>query len=107
MVIIKFNNCPLLNSSICRSCQAKAGFGLKEHAYEDVKQGFVLTTEMTAASHHDSPYLPHFLITAGMSCFAKVTKANNGFQNTLEILDSGARVEIISIQSSYSSSLAM
>jgi len=32
--------------------------GLKEHASADVKQGFVLATEMTPASHHDSPYLP-------------------------------------------------
>lgn len=33
-------------------------FGLKEHASVDIKQGFVLATEMTPASHHDSPYLP-------------------------------------------------
>jgi len=33
-------------------------FGLKEHASVDVKQGFVLATEITPASHHDSPYLP-------------------------------------------------
>jgi transposase, IS5 family len=33
-------------------------YGIKEHASVDVKQGFVLATEMTPASHHDSPYLP-------------------------------------------------
>ena len=43
-------------------------FGLKEHASVDVKQGFLLAMEMTAASHHDSPYLP--LCVAG-SCHAK------------------------------------
>ena len=35
-----------------------AHFGLKEHASVDVHQGFVLATEITPASHHDSPYLP-------------------------------------------------
>jgi IS5 family transposase len=35
-----------------------AHFGLKEHASVDIKQGFVLSTEMTAASHNDSLYLP-------------------------------------------------
>jgi len=33
-------------------------FGLKEHASVDTRYGFVLSTEMTPASHHDSPYLP-------------------------------------------------
>ena len=40
-------------------------FGLKEHAAVDTHYGFVLATEMTPASHHDSPYLP--LCVAG-SC---------------------------------------
>jgi IS5 family transposase len=40
-------------------------FGLKEHAAVDTNYGFVLATEMTPASHHDSPYLP--LCVAG-SC---------------------------------------
>ena len=44
---------------------AVAHFGLKEHASVDVKHGFVLATEITPASHHDSPYLP--LCVAG-SC---------------------------------------
>jgi len=43
-------------------------FGLKEHASVDVKQGFVLATEMTAASHHDSPYLP---LCVASSCHTK------------------------------------
>ena len=33
-------------------------FGLKEHASVDTRYGFVLATEMTPASCHDSPYLP-------------------------------------------------
>jgi len=40
-------------------------FGLKEHAAVDTHYGFVLATEMTPASFHDSPYLP--LCVAG-SC---------------------------------------
>ena len=43
-------------------------FGLKEHTSVDIKQGFVLSTEITPASHHDSPYLP--LCVAG-SCHTK------------------------------------
>jgi len=45
-----------------------AHYGIKEHASVDVKYGFVLSTEMTPASHHDSPYLP--LCVAG-SCHTK------------------------------------
>lgn len=45
-----------------------AHFGWKEHASVDIKQGFVLSTVMSAASHHDSPYLP--LCVAG-SCHTK------------------------------------
>ena len=45
-----------------------AHFGLKEHASVDIKQGFVLSTEMTAASHNDSLYLP--LCVVG-SCHTK------------------------------------
>jgi transposase, IS5 family len=33
-------------------------FGLKEHAAVDTRHGFLLATEITPASHHDSPYLP-------------------------------------------------
>jgi IS5 family transposase len=33
-------------------------FGLKEHASVDTRYGFVLATELTPASHNDSPYLP-------------------------------------------------
>jgi IS5 family transposase len=40
-------------------------YGLKEHASVDVRYGFVLATEITPASFHDSPYLP--LCVAG-SC---------------------------------------
>lgn len=43
-------------------------YGLKEHAAVDVNHGFVLATEITPASHHDSPYLP--LCVAG-SCHTK------------------------------------
>ena len=40
-------------------------YGLKEHASVDVHHGFVLATEITPASFHDSPFLP--LCVAG-SC---------------------------------------
>jgi len=43
-------------------------FGLKEHTSVDTRYGFVLATEITPASHHDSPYLP--LCVAG-SCHTK------------------------------------
>ena len=43
-------------------------YGLKEHASVDTRYGFVLTTEITPASFHDSPYLP--LSVAG-SCHTK------------------------------------
>ena len=43
-------------------------FGLKEHASVDVKYGFVLATELTPASHHDSPYLP---LCVAYSCHTK------------------------------------
>ncbi len=43
-------------------------FGLKEHASVDTGYGFVLATEITPASHHDSPYLP--FCVAG-SCHTK------------------------------------
>jgi IS5 family transposase len=33
-------------------------FGIKEHAAVDTRYGFLLATEITPASHHDSPYLP-------------------------------------------------
>ncbi|MCX5819782.1 MAG: IS5 family transposase [Deltaproteobacteria bacterium] len=33
-------------------------FGLKEHASVDARYGFVLATEITPASFHDSPFLP-------------------------------------------------
>lgn len=35
-----------------------AHYGLKEHASVDTSYGFVLATEITPASFHDSPYLP-------------------------------------------------
>jgi IS5 family transposase len=43
-------------------------FGLKEHASVDTRYGFVLATEMTPASHHDSPYLP---LCVACSCHTK------------------------------------
>jgi len=43
-------------------------FGLKEHASVDTRYGFVLATEMTPASHHDSPYLP---LCVAASCHTK------------------------------------
>ncbi|MBN1548081.1 MAG: IS5 family transposase [Syntrophaceae bacterium] len=43
-------------------------FGLKEHASVDTRYGFVLATEMTPASFHDSPYLP---LCVANSCHTK------------------------------------
>jgi IS5 family transposase len=43
-------------------------FGFKEHASVDTRYGFVLATEMTPASHHDSPYLP---LCVACSCHTK------------------------------------
>jgi IS5 family transposase len=43
-------------------------YGLKEHASVDTRYGFVLATEMTPASFHDSPYLP---LCVASSCHTK------------------------------------
>lgn len=37
----------------------KPHFGLKEHAAVDTKNGFILSTNLSPASHHDSKYFPH------------------------------------------------
>lgn len=37
----------------------KPHYGLKEHASVDINHGFLLATEITPASHHDSLYLPY------------------------------------------------
>jgi len=34
-------------------------YGLKEHTAVDIKNGFILSTTITPASHHDSTYLPY------------------------------------------------
>ncbi len=58
----------------------KPHFGLKEHASVDVENGFVLATELTPASHHDSPYLP---LCAAASCHTdqpiKIIYADKGY----------------------------
>ena len=64
-------------------------FGLKEHAAVDTNYGFVLATEMTPASHHDSPYLP--LCVAGSCHTTKTIKkvyADKGYfgKNNREFL---------------------
>ena len=46
----------------------KPHYGLKEHASVDTHYGFVLATELTPASHHDSPYLP---LCVASSCHTK------------------------------------
>ena len=55
-------------------------YGLKEHASVDVNNGLVLATELTLASHHDSPYLPY---CAAASCHTdkpiKVIYADKGY----------------------------
>ena len=43
-------------------------YGLKEHTSVDVERGFVLATALTAASEHDSTYLPYLKIA---SCHTK------------------------------------
>jgi transposase, IS5 family len=43
-------------------------YGLKEHASVDIRYGFVLATEITPASFHDSPYLP---LCVTSSCHTK------------------------------------
>jgi IS5 family transposase len=43
-------------------------YGLKEHASVDARYGFVLATEITPASFHDSPYLP---LCVASSCHTK------------------------------------
>jgi len=43
-------------------------YGLKEHASVDTLYGFVLATEITPASFHDSPYLP---LCVASSCHTK------------------------------------
>ena len=43
-------------------------YGLKEHASVDVKNGFILATTLTAASIHDTNYLPYLTIA---SCHSK------------------------------------
>jgi len=46
----------------------KPHYGLKERASVDTRYGFVLATEITPASHHDSPYLP---LCVASSCHTK------------------------------------
>ena len=43
-------------------------YGLKEHASVDARYGFVLATEISPASFHDSPYLP---LCVASSCHTK------------------------------------
>jgi IS5 family transposase len=43
-------------------------YGLKEHASVDTRYGFVLASELTPASFHDSPYLP---LCVASSCHTK------------------------------------
>jgi IS5 family transposase len=55
-------------------------FGLKEDASVDTENGFILATELTPASHHDSPYLP---LCAAASCHTeqpiKIIYADKGY----------------------------
>jgi len=46
----------------------KPHYGLKEHASVDVNSGFVLATTLSAASEHDTNYLPYLAIA---SCHTK------------------------------------
>jgi transposase, IS5 family len=40
----------------------KPHYGIKEHSAVDVENGFILSTNITPASHHDSTYLPYATI---------------------------------------------
>ena len=64
-------------------------FGLKEHAAVDTNYGFVLATEITPASHHDSPYLP-FCVAASCHTNEPIKKvyADKGYfgKNNREFL---------------------
>ena len=55
-------------------------YGLKEHTSVDAENGFVLATELTSASHNDSPYLP---LCAAASCHTeqpiKIVYADKGY----------------------------
>jgi IS5 family transposase len=55
-------------------------YGLKEHASVDVNNGLLLATELTPASHHESPYLP---LCAAASCHTeepiKIIYADKGY----------------------------
>lgn len=42
----------------------KPHYGLKEHASVDVKNGFVLATTLSAASIHDTNYLPYLTVAS-------------------------------------------
>ena len=58
----------------------KPHYGLKEHTSVDAENGFVLATELTPASHNDSPYLP---LCAAASCHTeqpiKIVYADKGY----------------------------
>ena len=55
-------------------------YGLREHASVDVNNGLLLATELTPASHHESPYLP---LCAAASCHTeepiKIIYADKGY----------------------------
>ena len=55
-------------------------YGFKEHTSVDVESGFVLATEVSPASHHDSPYLPYCALA---SCHTdkpiKIVYADKGY----------------------------
>ncbi len=55
-------------------------YGLKEHASVDTENGFILATELTPASHHESVYLP---LCAAASCHTedpiKIIYADKGY----------------------------
>jgi IS5 family transposase len=55
-------------------------YGIKEHASVDVNNGLLLATELTPASHHESPYLP---LCAAASCHTdepiKIIYADKGY----------------------------
>jgi IS5 family transposase len=58
----------------------KPHYGLKEHTSVDTENGFILSTNLSPASHHDSKYLP-FAVIASMHTSDKIqtTYADKGY----------------------------
>jgi len=54
-------------------------YGLKEHASVDTKNGFILSTNLSPASHNDSQYLPYAVIYSMHAGKVLITYADKGY----------------------------